>query len=65
MSYEEDDFSKIYNYSDCTRNTEGAEIEGKEGIQTHHDFDVMGPVLADAEALVRVQQGWGRLHVGT
>ncbi|KAE8760848.1 inovirus Gp2 family protein [Paraburkholderia madseniana] len=53
MSYEEDDFSKIYKYSDLIKNTEGKEIEGKEGVEIHRDFDLMGPLLADMEALVR------------
>ncbi|CAB3778263.1 inovirus-type Gp2 protein [Pararobbsia alpina] len=53
MSYEEDDFSKICEYSDSVRNTEGEEMEGKEGVVKHPDFDLMGPVLADMDALMR------------
>lgn len=53
MSYEEDDFSKIYEYSERVRNTEGVEIDGKEGIKLSSNYDDMGPLLADMEALVR------------
>lgn len=51
MSYEEDDFSKIYEYSEWVRNTEGVESDGKEGVRLSSNYDDMGPLLAHMEAL--------------
>lgn len=53
MSFEEDDFKKIYEYSECVKNTERAEIDGTEKIVLLPSFDLMRPLLADMEALVR------------
>ncbi|WP_175916092.1 inovirus-type Gp2 protein [Burkholderia sp. BCC1638] len=53
MSYEDDDFYKIYKFSDFVINTEGEEVDDRECLLVHPDFDMIGPVLAEIEALVR------------
>ncbi|RBB35707.1 hypothetical protein DPV79_27195 [Burkholderia reimsis] len=53
MSFEEDDFKKIYEYGEWVRNTERAEIAGEEKIVLLPSFDLMRTSLASMEALVR------------
>ncbi|WP_186079135.1 inovirus-type Gp2 protein [Burkholderia gladioli] len=53
MSFEEDDFEKIYEYGEWVRNTERAEIAGEEKIVLLPSFDLVRMSLASMEALVR------------
>ncbi|WP_367032861.1 inovirus-type Gp2 protein [Burkholderia semiarida] len=53
MSFEEDEFKKIYEYGEWVRNTERAEIAGEEKIVLLPSFDSMRTLLADMEAMVR------------
>lgn len=53
MSFEEDDFDKIYEYGEWVRNTEGAEIEGEDAVVLLPSFDLMRTLLADMETMVR------------
>ncbi|WP_176114836.1 inovirus-type Gp2 protein [Burkholderia cepacia] len=53
MSFEEDDVSKIYEYSDVVRNTERAAIEGEEKIVLLPSLDLLRTSLASMEAMVR------------
>jgi hypothetical protein len=53
MSYEEDDFSRIYEYSEWVRNTERGEVDGEEKTVLLPSFDSLRPVLASMEAMAR------------
>lgn len=53
MSYEEDDFSKIYEYSDLVKNTEQVQIDGKEKSKRLESFGFIGSSLSDMEAFAR------------
>lgn len=53
MSFEEDDFKKIYEYGEWVRNTERVDIAGEEKIVLLPSFDLMRTSLASMEALVR------------
>jgi hypothetical protein len=53
MSFEEDDYSKIYEYVDWTTNTEGAVIDGKETACIRTQFGRLRPLLVAMEAMVR------------
>ncbi|AYE27978.1 inovirus-type Gp2 protein [Burkholderia pseudomallei] len=53
MSFEEDDFSKMYEYVDWTTNTEGASVDGKEKTYLRDGFGVLRPILVAMEAMAR------------
>jgi hypothetical protein len=53
MSFDEDDFSKIYEYIDWTTNTEGAEIDGKETTCLRTQFGLLRTILIAMEAMAR------------
>lgn len=53
MSFEEDDVSKIYEYTDLVRNTERTEIAGKERIVLLPSLELLRTSLTSIEAMVR------------
>ncbi|MBJ9696359.1 inovirus-type Gp2 protein [Burkholderia cenocepacia] len=53
MSFEEDDFSMMYEYIDWTTNTEGAVIDGKEKTCLRTEFGLLRTILIAVEAMVR------------
>lgn len=53
MSFEDDEFKKIYEYSEWVRNTERSEIDGEETIVLRPGFDVLRPLLVSMEAMAR------------
>ncbi|CAJ7616855.1 Protein of uncharacterised function (DUF3296) [Burkholderia pseudomallei] len=53
MSFEEDDFSKLYEYADWTTNTEGAVVDGKEKTYLLGGFGLLRPSLVAMEAMGR------------
>jgi len=53
MSFDENNYRKIYEYIDCTTNTEEIEINGKETICLRTGFAMLRPVLVDIEAMAR------------
>ena len=53
MSFEEDDFSTMYEYIDWTTNTEGAVIDGKEKTCLRTEFGLLRTILIAVEAMAR------------
>ncbi|ABK06939.1 MULTISPECIES: inovirus-type Gp2 protein [Burkholderia cepacia complex] len=53
MSFEEDDFSTMYEYIDWTTNTEGAVIDGTEKTCLRTEFGLLRTILISMEAMVR------------
>ncbi|MDR5778097.1 inovirus-type Gp2 protein [Caballeronia sp. LZ065] len=53
MSYEDDEFSRIYEYTDVVKNTEGKVIDGVDNVALRHDYRLLCPLLAEMEALAR------------
>ncbi|PXX13920.1 uncharacterized protein DUF3296 [Paraburkholderia tropica] len=53
MSFEEDDFSTMYEYIDWTTNTEGAVIDGTEKTCLRTEFGLLRTILIAMEAMVR------------
>ncbi|BBA42658.1 MULTISPECIES: inovirus-type Gp2 protein [Burkholderia] len=53
MSFEEDDFSKIYEYVDLVTNTEGVVIDDKETLCERHEFGLLRLNLIAMEAMAR------------
>lgn len=53
MSYEEDDFSKDYEFIDWVTNTERAEIDGKDEVFLRSGFGSLRPILIAMEAMAR------------
>lgn len=53
MSFEEDDFSRIYEYTDWIRNTVSVEVNGKEEPSRLESFNLLRISLIDMEAFVR------------
>ncbi|WP_175906124.1 inovirus-type Gp2 protein [Burkholderia seminalis] len=53
MFREDEDFRRIYEYSELVRNTEGQKVDGKEQPMLSSNFDDMGPLLVQLEALMR------------
>jgi hypothetical protein len=52
MSFEEDDFFKIYEYGDVVSNTRAEVTDGKQHVVLLPGFDEIGPILADVEAMM-------------
>lgn len=53
MSSDENDFNKIYEYSEWVRNTERAEVAGIEKIILLPSFDALRPLLVPIEVMAR------------
>lgn len=53
MSFEEDDFSTVYEYIDWTTNTEGAVIDGTEKPCLRTEFGLLRTILIAMEAMAR------------